>query len=203
MSDLPLDSDGFVDMTQFDATDPDLVPALDTLGDAGEVPDLADHEWSDLFEDVFTGDHDDDMSSLVGEPGDDPFDADDVDLDGVAGTDDGDNPFDMDEMWGDESESGGVGVVEARDEADLDDELSDDEADVSTETESSDGADLGSDVGSMVVADDGADLGSDVGAMIEFEDDTTDLGTDDDGGDLDIGIEDDLDALENVDFDHG
>ena len=189
MPDIPTTSDGFVDMDAFDGTDPDAFASLSELGAADVVPALGDDTWGELLNDTFDPDTDvDDIDALVG--GDDyPFTHDD---------DDGDDPFeveDVDDIWGGDAGDPDADLTDISVD-DRSDDLGDDldaELEVGLDDPELDDTydDPGANVGELVDFDAGGDLGTNVGELVDFEDDDS------------IGIEDDLDALENTDFDHG
>lgn len=192
MPDIPFTTDGFVDMDTFDGVDPDAFDSLGELGGTDVVPSLGDDHWGEMLNDVFDGDVDTDIDVDDLVDGGDLFDHDET-----AGDD---QPFDVDDLWGGDGSADDAALndislddgdrtdtLEPVDEDvdDLDDELGLDEP---SDDEAYD--DTGSNVGSLVdFEDDGGDLGANVGDLVDFEDDQ-------------VGIDDDLDALENTDFDH-
>jgi hypothetical protein len=186
MSSIPFDSEGFVDMGHFDATNPDLVPALSEHGLLDDLPDLPEANWDELFRDVFQSDATAD-ADLVPEDETAPFDE--------ADTDSDDSDVDADPFH--------LGVGEGDDE----DSVIDDDADRGDEADHDDedtGTDIGSTAGELVTfEDDGADIGSTAGDLVSFGDeDEVDFGTTDfEADDVDLAVDDDLDALENLDFD--
>ncbi len=196
MPDIPYTTDGFVDMDTFDGADPDAFASLDELGGTDVVPTLGDDHWGEMMNDVFEGDVETDLDVDALVDGGDPLDSDDT-----AGDDD---PFDVDDLWGGDSTDEVTLDESALDDVDLDDsdrtdslDVADDEIDdeldddLGIDDSEVDTYDTGSTVGGLVDFDDGGDVGSNVGELVDFDDA-------DDG----IGIEDDLDAIENTDFDH-
>lgn len=189
MPDIPFTTDGFVDMDTFDGVDPDAFASLGELGGTDVVPSLGDDHWGEMLNDVFDGDVDTDLDVDALVDGGDLFDQ--------ADTAGDDQPFDVDDLWGGEASADDSALDDTalddgdrtdtlepvdEDVDDLDDELGLDDT-VGDETYD----DTGSNVGSLVDFEDDGDLGANVGDLVDFEDDG-------------VGIDDDLDALENTDF---
>jgi hypothetical protein len=185
MSSIPFDNEGFVDMAHFDATDPDLVPALSEHGLLDDLPSLGDTDWDGLLRDVFQSDATAD-DALVGDDDVAPFD----DADTGVEIDDADtdaDPFHLGLGEDDDTDDLGAGTeagVEADDDSGLDD---------------LDGSDVGSTAGELVsFDDDGSDIGSSAGELVSFDEDEVDFSTT--GFDADDTLDADDDPIDDIDF---
>lgn len=109
MAELDFDDDGFVEMSRFDAVDPDLVPTLASLTPLDTISQLALDVWEGIYDLVFDPDTepDDDLVAQDDGPFDEGDESDVFEVDGDGSGSTAGEFVDVEEVDSDDGDPGG------------------------------------------------------------------------------------------------